>query len=257
MTGGQAHGAPPRPRVIFFDVGDTLVRTRGPHADLLAAVARECGHDLDAAALRAFDDHVTARVAERTQRGRPFTFPPAESRAFWRETYRGFLARLLPPADAERVARAYHRLLSSPAGYTRFDDAIPTLARLRAAGFRFGVLSNWEAWLPALLAETGLAAFFEHVVISGLCGVEKPDRRIFALALAEGGYRPEEVVYVGDSPLHDVAPALAAGIRPILLDRSGRARPDLPCRRIATLHELPMSLGLTVADGTAGAARVT
>lgn len=233
-----------RPRAVFFDVGDTLVRARQPHAELLAAACREQGVILDATALAAFGDHITSRVAGRARAGRPFTFPPAESQRFWLETYRGFLARHLPAATAERVALAYRAILSSPAGYVLFADALPALRRLRSEGIALGIVSNWEAWLPALLDATGLAPLFDQVVISGLRGVEKPDPAIFALALREGGYRPGEVVYVGDSPAHDVAPALAAGLAPVLLDRHGRHPPDGATPRLASLRDLPAALRL-------------
>ncbi len=237
-----------RPRAVFFDVGDTLVRPRRPHADLLAAVCREQGVTLDATALAAFGDHIAGRVAGRARAGRPFTFPPEESQRFWLATYRGFLARHLPAAAAGRVALAYRALLSSPAGYVLFADALPMLRGLRERGIALGVVSNWEAWLPALLDATGLAPFFDQVVISGLRGVEKPDPRIFALALREGGYRPGEVVYVGDSPAHDVVPALAAGLAPVLLDRDGRYPPDGATPRLTSLRDLPAVLHLAAGD---------
>ncbi len=236
----MAHDTPASPpRAVYFDVGETLVRPRRPHAELLADICREQGVALDGAALATFGHHIAAQVAARAREGRPFTFPPAESQRFWLETYRGFLARHLPSAAAERAALAYRALLSSPTAYVLFDDALPVLERLRASGLALGIVSNWEAWLPALLDETGLAPCFDHVVISGLRGVEKPDPRLFALALAEASYRPEETVYVGDSPTHDVAPARAVGIAPVLLDRAGR-HPGAPAwRRIASLEELP------------------
>jgi putative hydrolase of the HAD superfamily len=236
----RGSGTPPR--AIFFDVGETLVRPRLPHAALLEEVCRAQGVALDTAVRDALGEHLAARVAARAREGRPFTFPAAESRRFWLATYREFLRRYLPAAPAERVAVAYCALLSAPGGYALYDDAVPALRWARASGFALGVISNWEAWLPALLDATGLTPWFDQVVISGLRGVEKPDPRLFALALAEGGYRPDEVAYVGDSLAHDVAPALALGIAPVLLDRQGRHAPDPAYRRIASLHALPAAL---------------
>jgi len=229
-------------RAVFFDVGETLVRPRRPHAALLAEICREQGVALDGAALAAFGDHIAARVAARARAGRTFTFPAAESRCFWQETYRDYLERYLSVEAARRVASAYQALLSTPDGYTRFADALPTLEGLRARGLTLGIVSNWEAWLPELLAGTGLAPLFDHVVISGLCRIEKPDPRIFALALAAGGFRPGEVAYVGDSPAHDIAPARALGIAPVLLDRAGHHGPVPGGVRITALAALPAAL---------------
>jgi len=229
-------------RAVFFDIGETLVRPRRPHAALLAEICREQGVALDSAALAAFGDHIAVRVAARARAGLPFTFPAEESRRFWQETYRGYLEQYLSVEAARRVASAYQALLSAPAGYTLFEDALPTLEGLRARGLTLGIVSNWAAWLPKLLAETGLAPLFDHVVISGLCRIEKPDPRVFALALAAGGFRSVEVAYVGDSPAHDVAPARAMGIAPVLLDRAGHHGLARGVVRITALAALPAAL---------------
>jgi len=181
-------------------------------------------------------------VLERTQQGLPFTFPAAESQRFWFETYHDLFDRYLSNTDARRLAQAFLDLLSSPAGYTLFDDTVTTLKRLRADGYQLGIISNWEGWLPTLLEHIGIMSFFDHVVISGACGLEKPDARIFLLGMAEGGYRSEEVVYIGDRPAHDVGPARKAGMTPILLDRANRFPHYRGRQRISSLGELPAAL---------------
>lgn len=234
---------------VYFDVGETLVHPRRSPTELLGEVAGELSLTLPAVAFAGLGDYMRARVAERTRLGQPITYPPAESQEFWLETYRNFLSHVLREDDASRLARALLDILSSPEGYAVFDDALPTLRRLRADGLRLGIVSNWEAWLPQLLERVGLAPLLDHVVVSGVCGVEKPDPRIFSLALREAGLRPEEVLYVGDDPAHDIGPALLAGITPVLLDRSRRYAPRSAHRRITSLRELPSLLGGTPVGG--------
>ncbi len=231
-----------RPRAVYFDVGDTLLHPRRTLTELLAEVAGDVGIALPGVAFSGLGDHMRARVAERTRLGRPFTYPPEESRKFWLETYQGFLSHLLHEEDASLLARALLDILSSPEGYAVFDDALPTLQTLRADGLRLGIVSNWESWLPQLLERVGITPILDHVVISGVCGIEKPDSRIFTLALREAGLGPEQVFYVGDNPAHDVAPALLVGITPVLLDRSRRYPPNSSHPRITSLHELPSLL---------------
>ena len=65
----------------------------------------------------------------------------------------------------------------------------------------------------------------------------KPHGEIFRLALETAGVRPEEAVHIGDSVSADVEPAKAAGITPILIDRSGKAHAG-DYRVIRSLDEL-------------------
>lgn len=57
-------------------------------------------------------------------------------------------------------------------------------------------------------------------VFSGLEGVEKPDPRIYEIALERAGnVAPEEVLHVGDSMRKDYLPAKSVGMHALLLDR--------------------------------------
>lgn len=232
----------PWPRAIFFDVGETLIQPRRPYGDLLSEVSRELDVNLPKELLSGLATRIEARVAVRTKDMLPFTFPADASQRFWFETYHGYFARFLSGPNAHRLAQGFLSLLSSPAGYTLFEDTVATLERFRAEGYRLGIISNWESWLPSLLESVDIVQFFDHLVISGECEVEKPDSRIFARALAVSGFRPEEMVYVGDKPSHDIEPALDAGIRPILLDRSARYPRDHRYQTIASLYDLTLAL---------------
>jgi putative hydrolase of the HAD superfamily len=99
-------------------------------------------------------------------------------------------------------------------------DVLSTLRRTRT----IGLISNYDhpPHVYLLLARLGLAALFDVVVVSGEVGVEKPDPRIFELAIGQAKLQPREVVYVGDTA-DDVHGALDAGLCPILIRRQGAA----------------------------------
>ena len=98
-------------------------------------------------------------------------------------------------------------------------DAYVVLGALRTRKM-LALVSNFDhpPHVYLLLSKLGLARFFDSVVVSGEVGVEKPDPRIFAMALAQTGLEPREVIYVGDTA-EDVQGALAAGLCPILIRR--------------------------------------
>ena len=74
-------------------------------------------------------------------------------------------------------------------------------------------------------------------VISGLEGLEKPDPRIYRLALERAGIPAESTAFVGDNPEFDVEPPAALGMFPVLIDRRER-HPDHDGARITDLREL-------------------
>ena len=57
-------------------------------------------------------------------------------------------------------------------------------------------------------------------VFSGIEGIEKPDPRIYELALERAGnIAPEETLHIGDSMRKDYLPAKSVGMRALLVDR--------------------------------------
>ena len=58
----------------------------------------------------------------------------------------------------------------------------------------------------------GLLDVFNPLLISEEVGVQKPDKRIFEMALTHLGLGPEALLYVGDSISHDREGCLRAGI---------------------------------------------
>jgi putative hydrolase of the HAD superfamily len=72
-----------------------------------------------------------------------------------------------------------------------------------------------------LLERLEVLPLMSVIVVSGREGIEKPDPRIFHLALERLGAAPERSVYVGDNPRIDVEPAIALGMGAVLVDRRG------------------------------------
>ena len=83
-----------------------------------------------------------------------------------------------------------------------------------------------------------MRAGLEFVIDSHFVGIEKPDPRIFALALERLGVAPERALYVGDIRSVDAAGARAAGMQFVLIDPFGDYAPEgMP--RIRTIAALP------------------
>ncbi len=116
-----------------------------------------------------------------------------------------------------------------------YPEVPGVLTSLRAAGLRLVVCSNWDLSLPEVLAATGLAGLVDGVVVSAVEGVAKPDPELMRRALrVAGDVDPAAAVHVGDSMAADVRGARAAGIRAVLVRRSGHeVRSEDPDRELA------------------------
>ena len=117
------------------------------------------------------------------------------------------------------------------------DGVRPALAALRAHGLRLVVVSNANGTLKAHMNRLGLAAAVDMVIDSCDEGVEKPDPRLFEIALERAGAQADTTIHVGDLYQVDVVGARAAGVRPVLLDETG-LHPNADCVRVSSLAEL-------------------
>ncbi len=92
------------------------------------------------------------------------------------------------------------------------------------------------------IAESGIAHFFDKILISGEFGFGKPDPRIFQAAIEHLGGSAERSAMVGDSASRDIAGAKAAALKAIWIVRPSieRATHDgvTPDETIANLEEL-------------------
>jgi len=102
-----------------------------------------------------------------------------------------------------------------------FPDVVPVFERLRGAGMRMALVSNWDARLAKLCFDMGLDRYLDSVISSASVGLVKPDPLIFEVALERMDVAPARTVHVGDHYYADVLGARSVGISPVLIDRFG------------------------------------
>jgi putative hydrolase of the HAD superfamily len=213
-------------RAVFFDFGGTLFSygaLRDPFDAFLAETARRHGIEAPRDELRrAYRTSMARAFAEYVSR--PFYL----HRELFATAHHAFL-RELGGSPAPGAGDLFYAG-QSELGLARVEvraDARETLEALRARGLHLSIVSNIDDdQFAPLFERLGLAGLFDAVTTSEEARSCKPDPGIFRLALAKAGSpRPEQVVFVGDSPLHDVAGAARLGMRTVLL---GRPSPDAP-----------------------------
>lgn len=96
-----------------------------------------------------------------------------------------------------------------------YDDVAPCLAAMKALGASVAVVSDIHFDLRPEFRECGLIDLVDDFVLSFEHGVQKPDPRMFELALSRLALEPGSALMVGDQPKD--AGALAIGIPTLLL----------------------------------------
>ena len=124
--------------------------------------------------------------------------------------------------DAEHVSDVLdalwpqHRALNF---WSMVPPGLPeALDSVRAHGVRVVVVSNSEGMLEQFLDKLGMMRSLDLVVDSGVVGIEKPDPRIFRVALDRFRMPPARALHLGDTYASDVVGARAAGLRVALVD---------------------------------------
>lgn len=98
------------------------------------------------------------------------------------------------------------------------DGLGDALDAVRRSGVRVAIISNSEGMLEALFERLGIRRHFDLVVDSGIVGVEKPDPRIFQIAMDAFGVARSRTLHLGDIFATDIEGARRAGVRHALID---------------------------------------
>ncbi len=140
----------------------------------------------------------------------------------------------IPAYAAEQAMAVFAHARNQVEFYPDVPDGLQNLAKL----FRLGSVSNGFADLHAI----GLAHHFEVMLAAHQVGCAKPAPEIFCQALRKLSLSPEQIVFVGDDVLLDVAGAQAVGMQTAWMRRHPATQPAHPEIRadfeIQNLHDL-------------------
>jgi len=165
-----------------------------------------------------------------------------------RERFERSLRRL--DASSNAIGGVAEELTRSHMGMVRSVTAAPpewiTAVRSVARAYRTGVLSNFDDSQTGreIVADTGLEPLFDVVVFSADVGLRKPNPRLFRHVLERLRLLPAEVLYVGDTPLEDVAGARSVGMSVVWVSGgkgpfpAGVPEPDFAVPDVTSLPDL-------------------
>lgn len=94
---------------------------------------------------------------------------------------------------------------------TLYADTVQCLEFL-SGKYKIGVIANQSLGTEQRLERYGLLRYIDLVVASAEEGVEKPDKRIFEIALNRSGCKASNSVMIGDRIDNDIVPANLLGM---------------------------------------------
>jgi HAD superfamily hydrolase (TIGR01509 family) len=144
-------------------------------------------------------------------------------RALFLDSYRLFANAFGQEASGEFLDWFYEAQRETVVGKLVLrEDCLATLHALRDRGLILSLVSNIdEDYLEPMLRSLGLFSLLDHWTSSEEAQSCKPDPNIFHHALRKAGCRKEEVMFVGDSRVHDIQGARLLGMTTVLITEEG------------------------------------
>jgi HAD superfamily hydrolase (TIGR01662 family) len=234
-------------KVVFFDLGSTLIYSKDPWAPIYEHADRELVNELLHAGIplnegsfsSEFDTFLASYYAMRGNGTLETTTFSALQELLEQKGFHNV------PDEQIRAALDAMYAITQKNWYLELD-AIPTLEKLRSQGYRLGMISNTsdDINVQQIVDRDQLRSYFEVIITSAGCGIRKPDERIFQLALDHFGIPPGQAVMVGDTLEADILGANRLGMYSIWITRRvqvlGEGELDIqPQAVIASLSQLP------------------
>lgn len=210
--------------VVLLDVGGTLIGPQSTfgavYSDLFASYGVHADAETFERAIYQVWDEMNRVVPDGENRYTHFADGEA---GYWNR----FVKQTVEVATGQEIGdrltmdalQKLRKLFSEARSWHVFADVVPALQRLKEAGVRLGVVSNWDSQLPNVLDRLELTSWFETIVVSHFEGIEKPNPEIFRRALERMDVQPSEALHIGDSVELDGGGAKAAGIDWLCVDR--------------------------------------
>ncbi len=234
-------------RGVFFDLGGTLFTYRGI-GRATSPLLMEAVRRMDVGGEPGEIDRVYQRASREVSEeyaGKNFYL----HRDLFRDTFARFVDYMHGTFEEQDYAwyrTEQHKLVLS--NLVLKDDCHSTLQHLKEQGLYLSIVSNIDDdMLHPLVAREGLHEYLHHWTSSEAAESCKPHHRFFEISLEKSGLAAGDVLFVGDSPEHDVQGAHAVGMQTVLIIEQG-VEPPLqigretvaPNHTISTLSELKL-----------------
>lgn len=217
----------PRIRMVYFDVGGTILTVRPSVGAIYGEALERLGHPVDVSRVEVqFREALGASAHRRREAG--YVCSDELLRDEWRLIVRDSFRDLAPTELIDRAFEDLYERFRHVEAWHVAGGARETFHSLASAGVRQGILSNWDSRLPETLVALELDRHFRAQVISFRVGFEKPHPRIFEAAIEASEVSPHEILFVGDSYHCDIRPAREHGLHTLWIQDGPLPDPARP-----------------------------
>lgn len=223
------------PKIILFDVDDTLLDSTGYQRYIIKTMCAQAGVECPDRFVEIFNDlnlrfwHGIEDGSITREQLHKYRF-----RTFFKETG-------ITGADPDAFEKGFHKGIIEHAEKTDgADEALSYLSKK----YTLYVASNASlSQQSARLRKAGLDRYFTKIFASEEIGADKPSKAFFDSVFAElGGVKPCETLFVGDSPTADITGGNAYGLKTCWLNRGTYPGQKIECDY--EIHSLKDLIGL-------------
>ena len=133
-----------------------------------------------------------------------------------------------------------------PLGSVKLFPEVQQVLQALKERYKLALITNvpptiTSEYVHAGLIELGIHRYFEVVIVSSAVGINKPNERIFTLALQQLHVKPDEAVMIGNTISTDIFGGNRVGLTTILIQRAVQYQPsewEQPDHTIHSLKEL-------------------
>jgi putative hydrolase of the HAD superfamily len=225
-------------KAVFFDAAGTLFRVRGTVGQIYWRLAQPYG-------LQATPEAIEQAFQEQFANAPALAFPnrtPEEvqalERRWWEKVMRLVFQEIGMFPRFNDYFNEVYEVFKGTEGWELYPETLDVLTRLKSEGRYIGIISNFDSRLHEVCRALKISPYLDSVTISSQTGWSKPSPEIFSQALKSRSLGSGEAVHVGDEVGDDVQGALAAGLRPVFLDRSNQEQAPPGVTKISRLDEL-------------------
>ena len=225
-------------KAVYFDAAGTLFRVRGTVGEIYWRLAQSYG-------LQATPEAIEQAFQEQFTNAPALAFPNktaeevlAMERRWWEKLMRLVFQEIGMFPKFNDYFNDVYEVFKGTEAWELYPETLDTLKKLKSEGRYVGVISNFDSRIHDVCRALNISPHLDSITISSRAGWAKPSPEIFSHTLKAHGFDLHQAVYIGDELGDDIEGALAAGLKPIFIDRSSREQAPSGVAKIQKLDEL-------------------